>query len=306
MSFAPLLLALVPALAGLEGPTRVTLDVPDLYLEDEPFEVSVSIHVSLEQGLELPAWAFSAEAFTVSKKALGKRRAKDKISLLPGQTFTTTVDLAPLMAELELEAKDFSVGWSGTKKVEPQSVMWLQAAEKGIDFMTLPEAQLVDYQVALQTNRGLIWLDLWPDVAPNHVRNFLDLSYTGFYDSTKFHRVIPGFMIQGGGARPGEQAPRKLKAEFNTKRHVRGVLSMARLGTDDNSATSEFFVMHAENAQLDGNYTAFGMMLFGGKAVDAIVMTGDSRFSPKTSKGYTPTTPQVIKRAVVVKSHSKR
>lgn len=306
MSFAPLLLTLLPALAGLEGPTRVTLEVPDLYLEDEPFEVSVSIYVSLEKGLVLPAWAFSAEAFTVGKKALGKRRANDKISLLPGQTFTTTVDLAPLMAELKLDAKDFSVGWSGTKKVEPQSVRWLRAAEKGIDFMTLPEEQLVDYQVALQTNQGLIWLDLWPEVAPNHVRNFLDLSYTGFYDGSKFHRVIPGFMIQGGGARSGEQAPRKLKAEFNTKRHVRGVLSMARLGTDDNSATSEFFVMHAENAQLDGNYTVFGIMLSGGEALDAIVMTGDSRFSPKTKKGYTPTTPQVIKRAVVVKTHAKR
>jgi len=113
MSLAPLLLALVPAIAGFEGPTRVTIDVPDLYLEDEPFEVSVNIHVSLEQGLELPAWAFSAEAFTVGKKALGKRRAKDKITLLPGQSFTTTVDLSPLMAELKLDAKDFTVGWSG-------------------------------------------------------------------------------------------------------------------------------------------------------------------------------------------------
>ena len=306
MSFAPLLLALAPALVGLQGPTRVTLEVPDLYLEDEAFEVTVSIHVSMEKALELPAWAFSAEAFTVGKKALGKRRANDKIKLMPGQSFTTTVDLAPLMAELKFDAKDFSVGWSGTKKVETQSVMWLEAAEKGIDFMTLPEEQLVDYQVALQTNRGLIWLDLWPDVAPNHVRNFLDLSYTGFYDGTKFHRVIPGFMIQGGSAREGEQAPRKVKAEFNTKRHMRGVLSMARLGTDDDSASSEFFIMHAESAQLDGNYTAFGMMLSGGEVVDAIVSTGDSRFSPKTAKGFTPTTPQVIKRAVVVRTHAKR
>lgn len=285
---------------------KVTLDVPSLYLEGEPFMAKVTLQAPSIEPLDLPAWAFTGEAFTVGKKQLGTRRVTEKVRLQPGQVFSTSLDLGPMIAELELEPRDITIGWTGIPEVPKVEVSWLEAAEKGIEFMDLPREQLGDYQVALQTNRGLIWLDLWPDVAPNHVRSFLDLAYTGFYDGTTFHRVIPGFMIQGGKARAGEVAPRKLDAEFNTKRHARGVLSMARLGHDVNSASSEFFIMHAENAELDGKYTAFGTMLRGDATLDAIVVTGNSRFSPSDPRGYTPTTPQVIQRAVVVKASKSR
>lgn len=305
------LLASVPAeVAALQGTAaspgqvgaKVTLEVPSLYLEGEAFVATVTVAAPAAELLEIPAWAFTAEAFTIGRKQLGTREVQEKVRLAPGQTFTTSVDLGPLIQELELEPRNIDIGWTGLPEVPSQQVVWLEAAEKGIEFMELPAEQLDDYQVALQTNRGLIWLDLWPDVAPNHVRNFLDLAYTGFYDGTQFHRVIAGFMIQGGNPRDGEQAPRKLDAEFSTKRHNRGVLSAARLGNDVNSATSGFFIVHAENAGLDGKYTAFGEMLYGEKALDAIAATADTRFSPNTEKGYTPTSPQIIGRAVVVKA----
>ena len=291
------------AAVGLPAvPPKVTLDVPNLYLEGEPFPVTLTVQAPQGEFLELPTWSFTAEAFQLGKRALGPRRSRDPLRLHPEQTISTTVDLAPLIAELELDPAPFEITWAGIKDIPAKAVLWLEAAEKGIEFMELPTAQLADYEVALQTNRGLIWIKLWPDVAPDHVRNYLDLAYTGFYDGTSFHRVVPGFMIQGGRAKEGEQAPRKVKAEFNTKRHVRGVLSMARLDGQNDSADSEFFLMHAENAQLDGNYTAFGETVQGLEVIDAIVMTGDRRYSPRTPQGYTPTTPQIIQRAVVIKA----
>src|SRR5882672_1938433 len=121
-----------------------------------------------------------------------------------------------------------------------------QPAATGLDFMKIDAKELVNYHVVLNTNQGEMEFEMWPDVAPNHVRNFLDLAYTGFYDGVIFHRVIPGFMIQGGdpttkdAKRQAEwgtgQGPRKLQSEFNKKKHLRGVLSMAR-GDDPNSAS---------------------------------------------------------------------
>lgn len=291
-----------PVVAAGQVGAKVDLTVPGLYLEGEAFVATVSVVAPANEPLEIPAWAFTGAAFTLGKKQLGTRNVTEKVRLAPGQTFMTTVDLGPMIEEQELEPRNLEIGWNGLPDVPKQTVVWLEAAEKGIEFMELPAEQLDDYQIALQTNQGLIWLDLWPDVAPNHVRNFLDLAYTGFYDGTGFHRVIAGFMIQGGNAREGETAPRKLDAEFSTKRHYRGVLSAARLPNDVNSATSGFFIVHAENAGLDGKYTVFGEMLFGYEALDAIAATADTRFSPNTPKGYTPTSPQTIGRAVVVKA----
>ena len=131
-------------------------------------------------------------------------------------------------------------------------------------------------QVRLETTAGDILVELWPDVAPKHSENFLKLSRDGFYDGLTFHRVIPGFVIQGGCPRgdgtggPGWQ----VKAEFNERRHEKGVLSMAR-SADPDSAGSQFFVcLSREHCQhLDRQYTAFGKVLEGIEAVDAIAAT---------------------------------
>jgi peptidyl-prolyl cis-trans isomerase B (cyclophilin B) len=116
-----------------------------------------------------------------------------------------------------------------------------------------------DYQVVLDTNQGQITLDLLPAVAPGHVKNLLALAKIGYYDGLTFHRIINGFMIQGGCPEgTGTGGPGyTIRAEFNATKHDPGVLSMART-SDPNSAGSQFFICLEKVAQLDGQYTAFG------------------------------------------------
>ncbi|MCA9175584.1 MAG: peptidylprolyl isomerase [Planctomycetales bacterium] len=116
-----------------------------------------------------------------------------------------------------------------------------------------------DYQVTLETNEGDIRLRLTPDVAPGHCKNLIGLARSGYYDGLIFHRVIRGFMIQGGcpdGTGMGGPGYR-IEAEFNEKRHLPGVLSMART-QDPNSAGSQFFICLESQPSLDRQYTAFG------------------------------------------------
>ena len=130
-------------------------------------------------------------------------------------------------------------------------------------------------------NGGVIRAELYPDVAPITVKNFVDLAEKGFYDGLIFHRVIPGFMIQGGDPTgTGMGGPGySIKGEFsangfkkNTLKHTRGVLSMARSMMKD-SAGSQFFVMHADAPHLDGQYAAFGKVIEGMDAVDHVAET---------------------------------
>ncbi|MDP6418858.1 MAG: peptidylprolyl isomerase [Candidatus Krumholzibacteria bacterium] len=143
---------------------------------------------------------------------------------------------------------------------------------------------MADTRVTLKTNRGDIVLKFFPDTAPEHVKNFLEHTRSGYYTGCTFHRVIPGFMIQGGdpNTKPGASgAPgtggysyrgegTQLEAEFNERLHKRGILSMAR-AQDPNSAGSQFFIMHDDAPFLDGQYTVFGEVVSGLEAVDAIV-----------------------------------
>jgi len=143
------------------------------------------------------------------------------------------------------------------------------------------------------TSKGEAWgeiiLRFYPDVAPNHVKNFLDLAGKKFYDGTTFHRVIPGFMIQGGApnsknpdrASHGMGGPgHRVKAEFNSKPHTRGVVSMAR-ANDPDSAGSQFFICVADAHFLDWQYTAFGEVLSGMDVADKIVsVKRDGRDNP--------------------------
>ncbi len=126
---------------------------------------------------------------------------------------------------------------------------------------------------------GTITLNFYPDVAPNHVNNFCKLAQDKFYDGCTFHRVIPGFMVQGGD--PNSKNPDRsthgtggpghhVNAEFNAKPHNRGVVSMAR-AQDPNSAGSQFFICVADAAFLNGQYTAFGEVESGMEVVDRVV-----------------------------------
>jgi peptidyl-prolyl cis-trans isomerase B (cyclophilin B) len=130
----------------------------------------------------------------------------------------------------------------------------------------------------IKTAYGELTVAFWPDVAPKTVENFKKLVSDGFYDGTAFHRVIKGFMIQGGCPNTKEGAAGiagtggpgwKLKAEFNAKPHVRGVLSMAR-STHPDSAGSQFFICHGDARFLDRQYTAFGEVVKGLDVLDRI------------------------------------
>ena len=156
----------------------------------------------------------------------------------------------------------------------------------------------------LQTKLGNIVVKFFPDKAPNHVKNFENLCRSGFYNGTKFHRIIPGFMIQGGdpNTRGGDPSTWgtggntdksgqeiHVKAEFNNIHHVRGILSMARSQHPD-SASSQFFICVADAGYLDGQYTAFGQVIAGMDVADAIV-------NAPRKPGDRPVTPVAIDRA---------
>lgn len=132
---------------------------------------------------------------------------------------------------------------------------------------------------AIETDKGVIKARFAYDVAPHTSDNFITLSRQGFYDGTVFHRIIPGFMIQGGDStgniadRAGSGGPGyQIMPEFSEKKHERGVLSMAR-AQDPNSAGSQFFIMHGVHPELDGSYAAFGDVFDGMPVVDEIVKT---------------------------------
>ncbi len=132
----------------------------------------------------------------------------------------------------------------------------------------------------IETNLGTIKFKLLPELAPEHVRNFVQLAQSGFYDGTLFHRVIPGFMIQGGD--PNTKNPdlksqwgmggpgHNIKAEFNSRSHLRGIISMAR-SQDPDSAGSQFFIVTSDSTFLDREYTVFGEVTDGMDVADKIV-----------------------------------
>ena len=133
-------------------------------------------------------------------------------------------------------------------------------------------------QAVLKTSYGDMTIAFWPEVAPKTVENFKKLAREGFYNGTAFHRIIKGFMIQGGcpntkagkGGMPGTGGPGwQIKAEFNTRPHVRGVVSMARSQHPD-SAGSQFFICHGDARFLDRQYTAFGQLVKGDDVLERI------------------------------------
>ena len=143
-------------------------------------------------------------------------------------------------------------------------------------------------------NGGTMKAELYPEIAPETVKNFVDLASKGFYNGLIFHRVIPGFMIQGGDPQgTGMGGPGyTIKGEFtsngfkNDLKHTRGVLSMAR-AMDPNSAGSQFFIMHEDSPHLDGQYAAFGKVIEGIEVVDKIA-------SVRTDYNDRPLEPQQI------------
>jgi peptidyl-prolyl cis-trans isomerase B (cyclophilin B) len=167
-----------------------------------------------------------------------------------------------------------------------------------------------DAVAVLETTQGTIKVRFFPDKAPEHVKNFILLAKSGYFDGTYFHRVYPGFMIQGGDPNTKDDDPANdgngghtykgpgtfLKAEFNDVKHVPGILSMARMEAPD-TAGSQFFIMVDTNPELDGKYTAFGEVVEGMDAVNKIVSQPGKSLS---GGGVNPAERQLIKRITVV------
>jgi len=165
----------------------------------------------------------------------------------------------------------------------------------------------------IKTNEGEMVVQFWADAAPNTVENFKKLARQGFYDGTIFHRIVKGFMIQGGDPNSKDPAKEstygqgdpgyKIKAEFNNHSHDRGVISMAR-GPDPDSAGSQFFICLAPVRRLDGQYTTFGKLI---KGVDVLEKIGDT---PVTNNGMgevsKPTKRVVIESVKIVPANSMK
>ena len=298
----------VPVVAAPQS--SVSWTAPSAYVPGHPFVVEVE--VDAKKGSAIPAVWTGTAGFTVDGAALGEGAGTFEPTV--DMRFTVRLDLAESLSPTGA----FQLGLAGSE--ETKSIRVLTPAAAGLDFMTIPAAELPKYGVLLRTNQGDMLAELWDETAPNHARNFLDLSYTEFYDGVLFHRCIPGFVIQGGDPSTKDpktdpmrygtgNGPRKLDAEFSARPHERGVLSAARLGGDVNSATSQFFVCHARVASLDRQYTAFGALRYGHEVMDKIVnapkaideMGIDPRTGqPRRRPSDRPAEPQVIEKAIVV------
>lgn len=261
----------------------------------------LSLSVFVKEDTKVPAALLSGLQIktTVNGKAgpTLRRPASGTIKLTKGTRLVRplSIDMNRVLASF----KDSGIArvtfeWIGIEGVS--TVVQVAPDLKGVDIETF---DLAKTRVTLLTNYGEMELKFYPDKAPNTVKNFIKLAKNGFYDTSGFHRVIPGFMIQGGcpNSKPGAEGVAgtgspgyKIKAEFNDIRHVRGVISMARSSHPD-SAGCQFFICHAPASNLDDKYTGFGELVKGHDVLDKIASVA--------CNGSKPVEPVRIKKMVV-------
>ena len=191
-----------------------------------------------------------AIGFTLAEES---KKSKKNFKLKSGALNTLSLDLIP---------DDLS---SRTEKLIDKEIIAIKEVAKNFKFDPVEKEEVA----LMETSSGRIILDLYEDIAPNHCNNFKRLANSGFYDGTLFHRVIKGFMIQGGDLLSRDNDPSNdgqgnpgwtVDAEFNDISHAPGILSMAR-SQNPNSAGSQFFICHEEAKHLDGKYTVFGKVI---------------------------------------------
>ena len=184
------------------------------------------------------------------------------------------------------------------KKINERTTAPSSKAAKAEPYDGASVRKMAEQCVTLDTESGVIVIEMLAEAAPETVRNFLNLAATGLFDTTTFSRIVKGFVIQGGnlstnerwGAEMYERARRTIPDEPNYVKHIRGVVSMAR-PDKPNSATTHFFILISEAASLDGTFTAFGRVRLGIEVVDAI--------NNMPTEGDKPTKPVRITRATV-------
>jgi len=217
------------------GDKDATIDEPSSYLE----------------GLEI----LDADGKAVKPTGKTKGIAKRSVTLEPGGFLGRTVDIAPAFPEIPENRE----GW--------YRIRWSYGDSSSNEVRVYV---IRDWIATIETNHGSIAIEFYPSAAPVHVDNFLKLARSGFYEGSVFHRIIPGFMMQGGAPKdPAKEPVAPLKAEFSATKHVFGTVSMARTN-DPNSATSQFFICFGAVPQLNGNYTVFGQVISGEEVVKEV------------------------------------
>ncbi|MGK0156557.1 MAG: peptidyl-prolyl cis-trans isomerase B (cyclophilin B) [Neolewinella sp.] len=284
---------------------RLTLTAPSIVAAQG--DVSLRLLIQVTEDCAVPAQLLTGANLTVRNDSQPHKPVVQKgkggpVQLLkgtqiqrmltfPAATFLTNPDVG--------EVVTIAVGWQGligvdcTFKVAPNT--------KNIK---LDELDLNKTEVMLVTNYGDIHLAFRPEKAPKHVKNFIKLCLQGFYDDTKFHRVIKNFMVQGGCPFTKDDDLRKkwgsggagynMKLEASDLRHLRGTLSMAR-GDGNDTASSGFFIVHKDSAHLDGLYSAFGNVV---KGMDTLDRIAHVRLGGPTNSA--PVEPVILQAAVVL------
>jgi peptidyl-prolyl cis-trans isomerase B (cyclophilin B) len=315
MRFPRILASLFPLWAGLLPAPFLAAQIPgvDVSLKADPAVVPMGkdavlvLTLDVKQAADLPADLISG--LNLSAKAGNGPAVEVKdagksgtVALVPGTRIERklTVPVSRLLPSgaTGSEFTNVEVSWAGQTsascilKVAPDSSQ-----------LNLDDLDLAKTKVVLVTSQGEMTLAFYPDKAPGMVRNFIELSKKGFYDGTKFHRVIKNFMIQGGDPNSRDDDKKdtwghggsgtNLKDEFSDVKHVRGVISMASSGP--NTASSQFFIVHKDAQHLDSHYSAFGALEAGADVLDKIANTAVGG-----KEGSAPMTPVVLYYAIVL------
>jgi peptidyl-prolyl cis-trans isomerase B (cyclophilin B) len=278
-----MLFCALPLVAQDVPGVRTTL-VADPTLVSGGQDVTLKLLVDVDKDAQIPASLLTGVALDVKQDDKPGPQVRDglpgdaKVAVAAGTHFERTIKV-PIARLLPAGgASDrmvhLALQWPGMTGANCVVKIAPDLAKVSIDDLDLAKTKVV-----LVTNLGDLTLAFYPDKAPETVKNFVKLAKEGFYDGTKFHRVIRGFMIQGGDpltkddtqeARWGTGGPGyNIKGEVNDTKHVRGVISMANSGSPD-TAASQFFICHADAPHLNAGYTAFGALEAGLDTLDKI------------------------------------
>lgn len=301
----PVLLTAAVGTAQIPGVTATLRAEHDIVSADA--DIAVVLTIDVQKTAEVPNELLGGVMLDV------KVDDKPGPQVREGKSGTTTVAGGTKIERRIAVPVDKAMADKGGRNVLHLSLTWpnlpgancvLQVAPDRSKY-TVEELDLAKTKVVLSTSMGDMTVAFHPEKAPKTVANFVKLSRDGFYDGTKFHRVIRDFMIQGGDPNSKDDSKQdmwgqggsgtNLEAEFNDLRHVRGVLSMAR-SNDPNSASSQFFIVHRDTLRLDHQYTAFGALEKGADVLDAIANT-------RCGAQDRPLTPVILQRAVVLPAY---
>ena len=224
------------------------------------------------------------------------------VSCTKSETTSTTTESSTTAATTQTETTSTTTEVAATENTAAPATTTTQTTQTTQTAAPAPSQEKTkmandqDKVAVLHTTDGDITIRFFPDVAPNHVKNFLTLAQSGFYNGTKFHRIIPGFMIQGGDPNTKTDntsswgtggSGTNINAEFNSISHKRGIVSMAR-SNNPNSASSQFFIVVKDSPFLDRQYTVFGEVTKGMDVADKIVS------APRDTSNDRPNKPVAI------------